>query len=508
MSRFVMGLDIGTGSVKCVAVSCDGLHCWTSCSSYRYTSPHPGWAEQDPKTWWEASAIAIRQLIAEHPEVRDSLDAIAVCGQGAAAVLLDEKMQPTRPAMLWLDSRAASEAQLLNERFGFEIAGKSGKLPAAYNVEPKLRWVAKHEPVVWNSTRSFLTATAYIAYRLCGQVVTNHSDAGILLSYHLRTRSWSQDLAEWMKIPADWYSPLADCEQVIGEVTADAASECGLVAGTAVLAGGEDTSCAALAAGVVLPGQAILSLGNAGTLYAPCTEAVTHPRLLAFPHVIKGMTLLGGSTVCGGSGLEWIARILRGDQGPSAVQSLCEQAADVSTHENRLVFLPYLSGELQPINDGFARGVFFGLDFSTSQAEIAAAVMQGTAFAFAQNLELIREAGAAPSRLLATGAPARNRQFIQTISNATSLPIDVIEEGGGAALGSALLAARATQPAKTAQLLSESHRQTVFSTYPDTARQPTIAPLFSIYKELYGRLQDLFPRLQQQTPLRSMSEVV
>ena len=495
MKSFVMGLDVGTGSAKCVAASTDGLHLWTAESSYRYESPHPGWAEQDPSTWWNASILAIRRLLAEHPDIREGLAGIAVCGQGAAAVLLDEKYQPTRPAILWLDSRSAPQARHLMERHGEEIARCSGKPPAAYNVEPKLLWVAEHEPEVWKRTASFMTATAYLTYRLSGRAVINRSDAGILLSYDLREKGWSPDLARQMGIPGHFYCPLADCHEIIGGLTPAAASESGLLAGTPVLAGGEDTSAAALAAGAVSPECAILSLGTAGTLYCPCPQVLTHPRLLSFPHVLSSLTLIGGSTVCGGSGLEWITKLLRGNRTSADIQALCSEASLIPLDSSRLVFLPYLSGELQPVNDGFARGVFFGADFSTSAPELVAAVMQGTAFAIAHNLEIVRQVFAGPLTLIAAGTPSRNRALIQTISDATNLPIHVIEEHGGAALGAAILAAQSIEKAAAGYLL-EVHRKILYRTMPRQERQTKLAQLFAIYKELYCRLKDLFPRLQ------------
>lgn len=484
-----------------MAASLVGAALWTSCVRYEHQSPHPGWAEQEAQTWWQASALAIRKMLADHPELRDGIQAIGVCGQGAAAVLLDENYQPTRPAILWLDSRSAAEAQRMAETAGPEIARISGKSPAAYNVEPKLRWVAAHEPEVWKRTKKCMTTTAYVTYRLCGKPVMNHSDAGILLSYDLRQRGWSDRLRELMHLSPNLYCPIAECDEVIGELTPDAASETGLRAGIPVIAGGEDTSAAALAAGVVSPDLGVLSLGTAGTIYTPCLSAATHPRLLSFPHVLKGQTLVGGSIMCGGSGLEWVARLLGHDSTCSAaVESLCEEASATVTGKSRIVFLPYLSGELQPINDGFARGVFFGADFSTSGLDMVSAVMQGTAFAFAHNLEISREMGCGPSTLIATGRPAQNAAFMQMICDVTGLPIRVLAEGGGAALGAAILASSVVTGARS------TWETVAYECMPQNEKRARLGELFLIYKELYGRLADLFPRLQSGEPSYQCAE--
>jgi xylulokinase len=491
-----LGIDAGTGSVKCVAAAMDGAALWTSSVRYEYQSPHPGWAEQEPQTWWQATTLAIRKLLAEHPELCDGIQAIGVCGQGAAAVLLDANYQPTRPAILWLDSRSAAEAQRMAKTAGSEIAQSSGKSPAAYNVEPKLRWVASHEPEVWKRTGKCMTTTAYVTYQLCGTPVMNHSDAGILLSYDLRQRRWSERLCGLMNLCPDLYCPIVECDEVVGGLTAGAASETGLRAGIPVIAGGEDTSAAALAAGVVSADLGILSLGTAGTIYTPSLSAATHPRLLSFPHVLKEQTLVGGSTVCGGSGLEWIARLVgRDSASAAAMENLCQEAAATVTGESRVVFLPYLSGELQPINDGFARGVFFGADFATSGLDMVAAVMQGSAFAFAHNLEITRQITGGPCTLIATGRPAQNKAFMQTICDATGLPIRVLADGGGAALGAAILASTALCPKRSAVEMARRHSTMTYECAPQEKRRERLRELFAIYKELYCRLEDLFPRL-------------
>lgn len=496
MKRFVLGIDVGTSSVKCVAAPLDGGKLRNADAAYSHSTPHPGWAEQDPQTWWDAAGQCVRALLTEQPEVRNELAAVAVCGQGAAAVLLDREFRPTRPAILWMDARSAPQARVLMEAAGEEITHGSGKRPAAYNVEPKLLWVSEHEPNVWRRTAHVLTTTSYITYRLTGRAIMNRSDAGILLSYDLRERNWSPLLQRRMGIPTGCYPPVAGCEDVIGEIDAEAAAMTGIRAGTPVLAGGEDTSAAALAAGVDSPGSAILSLGTAGTIYSASPQVATHPRLLAFPHVLPDLTLIGGSTICGGSGLTWMAKLLGGGQHARNLPELAHAADTLSEAGSRLVFLPYLSGELQPVNDGFARGVFFGADFSTTPEEMMAAVMQGSAFAFAHNLKFTREVFRGPERLVAAGAPSRNRPFMQTVADATGLPVAVLAEGGGAALGAALLAARAVAGPAATHELSQAWRSIEYRVTPREARRARMAELFDIYQELYRRLEDLFPRLQ------------
>lgn len=488
-----LGIDIGTGSAKCVLASADGRDLLSGAVSYSCSNPRPGWAEQNPEDWWQAGCDAIHEVLCARPNLAAKIRAVAVCGQGAAAVLLDHKFSPVRPAILWLDSRSAPQAQRMNHRAGDKIAKLSGKRPAAYNVEPKLLWVMENEPAIWRRTAKVMTTTAYCTYRLCGRPVTNHSDAGILLGYDIFRRAWTEELSQLTGVPETLYCELRECGEVVGGVTAEAARRTGLREGTPVIAGGEDTSAAALAVNVTAPGAGILSLGTAGTIYASYPRPVVHPLLLSFPHVLPGQTLMGGSTICGGNGLDWIRRLLSGAAANS--QELLTAAAAAGSR-GRLVFLPYLSGELQPINDGFARGVFFGLDFATTPAEMARAVVEGIAFGFAQILEFSREIGEAPSRLVAIGAPARNEFFVQTISNACGLPVTVMEERGGAALGAAILAAGSAGFAGGEERMAAAHGRVLSQASPNSGKREHLMQLFAIYKDLYPRLADLFPRLE------------
>ncbi len=297
----VLGLDVGTSNTKATIADLTGSVLWSATAPYSYASPHPGWAEQDPEDWWRAVAGVTRTLLKQHPEARDRIAAVGVSGQGVAAALLDEKGSPLRPAILWLDVRCASQAERLNRRSGGRIAAVSGKCPAAYNVEPKLLWVKENEPEVWRRTWKVMTTTSFITFRLTGRPVMNYSDGGIMLAYDLERNCWSEKLLSLMDLPGCVYPELAPCHEVIGSITREAADLTGLASRTPVVAGGEDTSSAGLAIGVMSSEEALLSMGTACTAYIPLAKVAVDPRLLAFPHVIAGLTLVGGSMVAGGS---------------------------------------------------------------------------------------------------------------------------------------------------------------------------------------------------------------
>lgn len=501
MTPLLLGLDIGTTSAKAAIADIHGEALWTASAAYSYQTPRPGWAEQNPEDWWSAATAAVRSLLAQRPDARERIVAAAVSGQGVAAALLGADGKPLRPAILWLDVRCASQAGRLDREAGERIAQISGKRPAAYNVEPKLLWLKENEPDVFKSAWKSMTATAYVAYRLTGRPVMNYSDGGILLAYDLQKNQWSRELLDLVNLPASLYCDLAPCDQVIGKITPEAAAATGLSPETLVVAGGEDTSSAGLALGVATADDALLSLGSACTMYIPAEHPAIDPRLLAFPHVIDGLTLVGGSMVGGGNTMDWIARAVaapgkaRQDDSRLPAEFLDEltrEAASAPAGSGGVVFLPYLAGELQPVNDGFARGVFFGLSLATRRAELVRAVMEGTAFAIRHNLEVAASTGARPQRLAAVGGPARNEVWAQIMADVTELPIQVMEENGGAALGDAALAAKGAGLIESFQPMIQAHARKRRLFRPDPAAVGCYQPLFDIYKGLYPRLKDLF----------------
>src|SRR5207245_1374422 len=174
MDPLVLGLDVGTSNAKGVIADVSGQTLWTATTSYRYSSPQPGWVEQDPEDWWQAVGSVTRTLLDQHPGARQRIAAIGVSGQGVAAALLDDDGRPLRPAILWLDVRCAGQAERLHQRAGDRIATISGTCPAAYNVEPKLVWIKENEPESWGRLWKVMTTTAYLTFRLTGRPVMNY----------------------------------------------------------------------------------------------------------------------------------------------------------------------------------------------------------------------------------------------------------------------------------------------------------------------------------------------
>jgi xylulokinase len=492
MPPLLLGVDIGTSTIKAVLTTPEGRVTAESNSSYATAFQRPGWAEQNPADWWEGTAAAVRKVLQTAGISPTQVMGIGVSGQGCAVTLIDEAGAVIRPAIIWMDARSEPQCAVLRQTCGDEIFRVNGKSPAPYNADPTLMWLAEHEPDSIHRASSSLTTTSYLTYRLTGERVMNVSDASILFAFDLAREDWSDSLIAAFGLPRQLYPRVAACQDVIGTLLPRAAEALGLPPGIPVIAGGEDTSSAGLAIGVTRPGQTLLSLGTAGTLYVVQDQPHMSRELLAFAHVLPGQVLLGGSMVAVGGALNWCRQVLGENltlDDLTALAAQCEPGAD------RLLFLPYLSGELQPINDGNARGVFLGLNMMTTRAHMARAVMEGAAFAIAHTAAIAAQAGTPISEIRAVGGPTHSPLWCQIIADICGYPVAVLSDNAGAPLGNALLAAAGVglidDPAAVA--LANSATPRIYA--PRAEYQKRYRQMFDIYRGLYPQLVGSFSAL-------------
>ncbi|HEX3811358.1 MAG TPA: FGGY family carbohydrate kinase [Mycobacteriales bacterium] len=436
----VLGVDIGTGSAKAVLFDPERGVLGRGAAAYPIRTPGPARAEQDPMDWWTATVIAVRMAVGDGA---DAVTALAVSGQGAALVLLDRAGTPVRAALIHLDQRAAGPAErLADSPVGAAVAAASGNRIGAWNIAAKLLWLRENEPLTGTAAAHLTSAAGFVLRCLAGRSVQSVSDAGISDLFDLSRRCWSAEVIDALDVPAGWLPDVAAATDVVGALTPAAAEALGLPESVLIVAGGEDASSAALAAGVLNADDGFVSLGTAGVAGAVAAAGtIREPRLLTFPHVREGHDIVSGSMTSAGSALSWCAALTGAD-----VPTLLAEAATSPCGANGVLFVPYLAGELHPINDPDARGVFAGLSLSTTRADLGRAVLEGSAGAIAHNLVVAAGAGAAPHRLAVTGQPARSALWMQAIADATGMRVDVAADEG-AALGDAVIAAAGSDDA-------------------------------------------------------------
>ena len=429
-----LGLDLGTSSVKALLLDREGRELGEGSHPYAVRAPLPGWAESNPTDWLSATLAAARQAIAGRG---GQVGAIAVCGQMHGVVLVDERGQPLRPAILWADTRAAVEVERFRSLPG-PMRKELGNPAACGMAGPTLLWLRDHEPDVLRRARSALQPKDWLRARLGGGLVSDHTDASATLLYDLEQSNWHSGVLERLGLDPDLLPKLTESWSVTGTLARDLAGDMGIESGTPFAAGAGDTAAALLGSGLIDPGAVQVTVGTGGQIVAPLDRPRpdpaerTHCFRAAAPDRWYGMAAILNA----GLALEWVLRVL-----DCSWDEVYRQAFQVAPGADGVTFLPYLNGERTPLFDPSASGAWIGLHAGHGRGHLLRAALEGVGFALRQALEALESTGlAAPSLRLAGGGTLdpRWRQLLADILGRPLLPLPV---AAASARGAALLAA-------------------------------------------------------------------
>ncbi len=448
MKEYLLGIDIGTSACKVALFRRDGSVAASGGEGYEVSYPRPGFAQQSPDEWWRAVCTALRRMLADSGADPGQIAGIGVDGQSWSAVALDREGSVLCDTPIWMDTRAASICEALNERMSadriFSLAGNP--MQPSYTTA-KLLWYRQEMPEVYERTAKILQSNSYLVFRLTGAISQDPSQGYGLHCFNMRTGEWDRERCEEFGIPFRLLPEIRGCHEVVGFVTREAAELTGLVQGTPVVAGGLDAACAALGAGVIEAGQTQEQGGQAGGMSICTDTCLADPRLIVSMHVVPGHWLLQGGTTGGGGVMRWIERELAGEEraagqssGRSTLDLLNDTARAVPAGSEGVIFLPYMSGERSPIWKPSAKGVFYGLDFGKTRGHMIRAAMEGVAFSLRHNLETANQVGADAGVLRAVGGAANSLLWTQMKADITGRTIEVMASDTATTLGAAILA--------------------------------------------------------------------
>src|SRR5512140_2773747 len=451
-SPVILTVDVGTSSTKTSLWTETGQLVAHAASTYDLQRAEPLWAEIAGDTWWRAVCETIRAVLATSGADPASIAGIGVDGVGWTLIPVDREGNPLRPAMIWLDRRAEQETAWLKSlpEAASLVHLDANPLDAAY-ITPKLLWLKKNHPDLFHSAHKFLEATGFIVSRFTGKFVCDYTQAYGYHFFDIRNQKWDDDAARTIGIPLEQMPELCGSTQMIGTVTAQAAEQAGLKPGIPVIAGCLDAAVGALGSGVVKTGQTNEQGGQAGGVGISLDHVLVEPRLIFSHHVIPGQYLLQAGTVGGGS-LSWFrdqfghpevdaANLL----GINPFELFSRQVEKSRPGANGLIFLPYMAGERTPLWSSIARGVFFGLTYTTTRADILRAILEGCAFAVYDNLQIAAEHGALVDEFLGAGGATQSAVWCQIKADVYGKPFIVARRAdggeGGHSLGLFALAA-------------------------------------------------------------------
>ena len=418
----LVGLDVGTTGVKALALSPEGDVLARVEESYELSTPHPGWAEQDPEDWWRAAERALAALGGQPA-------AIGLSGQMHGLVALDDRDRVLRPAILWNDQRTEAECVEIEERVGLaRLIQLTGNRALTGFTAPKLLWLRRHEPTTYAQVAHVLLPKDYVRLRLTGEHAIDVADASGTLLFDVARRRWSQEMLEALQLDPAWLPRALESPEVSGET----------VAGIPVAAGAGDQAAAALGVGVDRPGPVSVVLGTSGVVFAalPAFAADPQARVHAFCHAVPGGWHAMGVMLSAGGSLRWLRDVL-GPRG--GYDELTAAAEEWPAGTEGLTFLPYLSGERTPHADPHARAAYAGLTLRHHRGALVRAVLEGVAYGLRDSLELLRELGVDPRDGRVSGGGARSDLWLRILASVLRLPIRRTAADEGSAFGAALL---------------------------------------------------------------------
>ena len=445
MDRFVLGIDIGTTSVKTVLVSSAGLLADEASASHDLLSLHPGWAEEQADQWWLNVQKTVRELAERRPAEMQRVSCIGVTGMVPAIVMLDQDGVPLRNTIQQNDARAVEEIEFLKEHIDQEdLYQKTGGFTNQQHVLPRMLWVREHEPEVFCRMAHVLGSYDYIVYKLTDELSIELNWAAESGLFDIRKKEWLPEQMKAFGFKPEWFPKVNESMAVVGQVTEQAAEATGLHAGIPVIAGSADHVASTLSAGILNQGDLLIKFGGAGDILYCTEEIATSPKLFFDYHIVPERYLVNGCMAASGSLVKWYLGDILQNYGGPALKELDEAASKLPPGSDGLVILPYFLGEKTPIFDPLARGMIFGLQLSHTRAHIFRACLEAVIYGFRHHIDTILEMGFRPAHIIATNGGSKSSFWCQIAADVLGETIRAYSSHPGSSLGVAFLAGMAS----------------------------------------------------------------
>ncbi|MGP0061992.1 MAG: xylulokinase [Isosphaeraceae bacterium] len=498
-----LGIDIGTSGTKTLAIDEQGTILASATAEYPCDHPRPGWSEQHPDLWWDATVRTVQQVLGSGKVRAEDVAGIGLSGQMHGSVFLHAEGRVIRPALLWNDQRTVAECREIEEKAG----GREALIRMVANpaltgfTAPKLLWVRKHEPEHWDRVRQVLLPKDYVRYRLTGTYATEVSDASGTLLLDVANRRWSQELLGKLQIDPALLPPCYESAEVSARVSELGSKATGLKAGTPVVGGGGDQPAGAVGNGIVRQGVVSATMGTSGVVFAHADQLGFDPlgRLQRGCHAVPGAWHVMGVVLAAGGSFQWFrnelgkAEVARAkEKGDDPYFFLTDEAALAGPGAEGLFFLPYMTGERTPHFDPDAKAAWIGLTVRHGRAHMIRSLLEGATFAMRDSLELIREMGVTIEQVRVSGGGARNPLWRQIQADIYGCDVHMLNSTEGPAFGVALLAQVGTGGFSSVPEACDATIRAIDSTQVDPRAKAYYDRAFAIYRQLYLDLRSSF----------------
>jgi len=499
----LLGIDVGTTSVKAGLFAPDGRCLGVGRQEYQLDTPAPDRAQLDPEIYWQACVKTVRTALDQAGIPPEQVRAAAVSSQGETTITLDKNGQVIYPAIVWLDNRAIEQAAFLAEAFGEEVYDRTG-IPEIVATWPacKILWLRQNEPEIFARADKFLLVQDYLIYRLTGRIVTDGSISCTTLNYDLTKNDWWTDMQEAIGIRTGQLPELVQPGANVGQLTADAARQLGLTTGTFVVTGGMDQSVGAIGAGNFKPGKVSETTGAALAIQATISDPLIDQShtVPVYYHSVPGQYLFVPVCPTAGMAFKWLRDTFFQDEiraaeldKTDAYDRLTALAESIPPGADGLVMLPHLMGAFSPEPNLQARGSFIGFTLSHNRGHFVRALLEGVAFLLRRNLESIERTGIQVQEIRSTGGGARSRLWNQIKADVCNRPVVTLVDEETGLLGDAILAGVASGVFPSIEAGCEA-MVAVKEVIQPSAQAVAYAEPYRRYCELDRQLFDYFKR--------------
>lgn len=493
--KYVIGIDLGTSSVKSILVNQQGEVCAESSQEYPLIHAKTGYSEQNPEEWISQTVKSLKEITDCSGVSASDIEGISFSGQMHGLVLLDENMQVLRNAILWNDTRTTPQCQQIVREFGDTVLAVTKNAVLEGFTLPKLLWVQQHEPELFAKAAVFMLPKDYLRYRLTGSIHMDYSDAAGTLLLDVINKNWSEEIAAQFSIPLSICPPLVESSAYVGNLIPEIADQTGLSTDTKIVAGGADNACGAIGAGIVSQGKTLCSIGTSGVIlsYEEEKNRDFAGKVHFFNHGKEDAYYTMGVTLSAGQSLKWFKETFADGE---TFEDLTEGLGELPIGSGGLLFTPYLYGERTPHADSSIRASFIGMDETHTKKHFAKAVMEGITFSLQESLEIFRSQGKEIGSIVSIGGGAKNPVWLQMQADIFNAQVLTLTSEQGPAMGAAILAAVGSGWFESLEDCSKTFIGTASIYEPNPEAVSSYRKLFAIYQEVYGHTKEICESLQ------------
>jgi len=505
--KYLLGFDVGTTSTRCILIDENGKLIASATSDYPMDTLRPGWAEQDPDSWWDASVYTVKEVLLKSKVDPSNISAIGLSGQMHGSVFLDKNGKVIRPALLWCDQRTADQCNAIYNTFG----GEEKFIKLSYNkaltgfTAPKILWLREAEPENHKKLSHIMLPKDYIRYKLSGDYATDVSDASGTILMDIKRRIWSDEILNGLKIDKDLLPPVYESSYISSHISGEAAKITGLISGTPIVGGAGDQAAGAVGSGIVSEGLISDSLGTSGVVFAHSDKPVHDPegRLHSFCHAVEGAWHLMGVTLAAAGSYKWYYDTFgisdskaAGNKELTGYELLNIQAGTATSPGCQgLIFLPYLYGERTPYADPYAREVFFGISYLHNKNHFSRSIIEGVSYSQLDCLNLMKDLVVTSDKVVLFGGGARLKLWRQVIADIFNIKVVTLNVEKGPSYGAAILAGVGAGIYSSVRDATDIIIKEESEVYPVKENVKIYARYYKVYRSLYSSLEKDFRNL-------------